>query len=213
MLSPRKGTRVLALGAASSLAIAAYHRFVRPHHLRWGATPAEAVRAFPGDATVARPHTVSTRAVTIDASPAQVWPWLVQLGAGRGGLYSYDWLDNLFGYTSGASAETILPAYQDLAVGDVIPLGRGPSWPVTVVAPERALVFEPVEGQVSWCFALDTDDGESTRLVSRVRVASGWRPATWLLAPALDVPWLLMERKMLLGIKRRAESPARSSSA
>ena len=67
--------------------------------------------------------------MTIRARPGQIWPWLAQMGAGRGGLYSYDWLDRLFGYTGASSSDDILPEFQDLAVGDVIPLGRRPVGP------------------------------------------------------------------------------------
>ncbi|HEX2467121.1 MAG TPA: hypothetical protein VHJ54_02845 [Solirubrobacterales bacterium] len=156
------------------------------------------------------PHTVSTRAVTIRAQPDQIWPWLAQMGAGRGGLYSYDWLDHLFGYTDSPSSNDILPQFQDLAVGDVIPLGRGPSWPVIVADRNEALVVEPVSGAVSWAWILEVVDASTTRLISRVRLGLDHK---WLLlafAPAVDLPWFLMERKMLDGIKRRAERLAQS---
>ena len=81
-------------------------------------------------------------AVTVNAAPDHIWPWRIQLGYRRGGLYSYDWLDRLFGYLHRPSAPRILPEFQDLAVGDEIPLGRGPSWPVAAIEPNRALVLE-----------------------------------------------------------------------
>lgn len=204
------GARLAKPVAAGATALAAYHAAVRPRALRWGATRHEARRPMPGDSAVPAPQTVTTRGVTIRALPEQIWPWLVQMGDRRGGLYSYDVLDRLFGYISGPSADTILPELQNLSVGDVIPIGRGPSWPVIAVDRNRALVIEPVPGAVSWCFAL-YPEADATRLVSRVRVAIGGRPLMWLLAPVLDAPWLLMERKMLLGIKRRAESLAERS--
>jgi hypothetical protein len=74
--------------------------------------------------------------------PEHIWPWLVQIGYQRGGLYSYDWLDRLFGYLDRPSATRILPEFQNLAVGDTIPMGQGPSWPVAVVEPGRALVLD-----------------------------------------------------------------------
>jgi hypothetical protein len=76
--------------------------------------------------------------VTIRARADDIWPWLAQMGYRRGGLYSYDWLDRLFGYLDRPSAEEILPEYQSIRVGDTIPLGRGPDWPVVEVVPERA---------------------------------------------------------------------------
>ena len=135
------------------------------------------------------------------------------MGAGRGGLYSYDWLDRLFGYTGAASSDDILPQFQDLAVGDVIPLGSGPSWPVLVADRDEALVVEPVSG----CRELGVDPHRprchTTRLISRVRVRLGHKPLLLAFAPAVDLPWFLMERKMLRGIKRRAERLAQAADA
>ena len=143
-----------------------YLLVIRPRLLSWGASADEVRRAYPGDRAVRDPHTVSTRAVSIRARPEQIWPWLVQMGAGRGGLYSYDWLDRLFGYTGAASSDDILPGSEDLAVGDVIPLGNGPSWPVIVADRNQALVVEPVAGAVSWAWILSVVDASTTRLMT-----------------------------------------------
>jgi hypothetical protein len=164
---------------------------------------------MPGDDAVRDPYVTTTRAVTINVAPKDVWPWLLQIGAGRAGLYSYDWLDRLFGFIHGPSADRIIPEFQQLSVGDLIPIGRGPSWPVTILEPERVLVLEPVPGRVTWSFGLYPADS-ATRLVSRVRMRLYSRPVVWLAAPAIDGAWLLMERKMLRGIKIRAESLARA---
>jgi hypothetical protein len=153
---------------------------------------------------VAKPHPISTRAVTIHAQPDH-WPWLAQMGDGRGGLYSYDWLDRLFGYISSPSSDEILPQFQNLTVGDVIPLGKGSSWPVIIAEPDRALVVEPVAGQVRWAWLLNVVDTDRTRLISRVRVRIVRKPLQLAFAPAVDLRWLLMERRMLHGIERRAE--------
>jgi hypothetical protein len=188
------------------MAVVGYHRFLRPLHLHWGATVDEVLRPMPGDEAVRDPYIVTTRAVTIRAAPRHVWPWLVQIGDQRGGLYSYDWLDRLFGFTSYRSADTVLQEFQHPSVGDVIPMGRGPSWPITVVQPEHALVVEPVPSGVTWCFELHAADDLATRLVSRVRTRVWSKAVLWLLAPFVDGAWFLMERKMLLGIKQRAEA-------
>ena len=117
---------------------------------QWGATPSDLARVMAGDSLLAN-HTYSgTTAVTVDAAPEHIWPWLVQIGYQRGGLYSYDWLDRLFGYLDRPSATRIVPEFQNLAVGDRIPLGRGPSWPVAVLEPNRALVLVP-SGQGMLC--------------------------------------------------------------
>jgi hypothetical protein len=97
-----------------------------------------------------------------------------------------------------------LPEHQKLEVGNVIPLGRGTSWPVVLVARDRYLVLEPVPGGVTWCFFLSSTCDGATRLISRVRVGLGPKALLYVLSPMVDVPWFLMERKMLLGIKTRA---------
>ncbi len=191
-------------------ALAAYHLGVRPRLLRWGADDREVAQALPGDGRISDPYIFSTRAISVAAKPSDVWPWLAQMGDGRGGLYSYDRLDKFFGYLHASSADNVLPEYQDLAVGDVIPLGRGPDWPVIVVEPERALVVEPATAEVTWCWAIISIDDSTTRLLSRVRVRVGTRLLLWMLAPVIDLPWFLMERRMLHGIARRAETLAGS---
>jgi hypothetical protein len=203
-----KGKRrlpVMLTTAGAYLAIvAAYHRLLRPLHLHWGASTEETKRSMPGDGLVDDPYMTTTRAVPIKAGTASIWPWLVQMGDGRGGLYSYDFLDRAFGMLSGPSADRILPEFQGLAAGDVIPLGKGPDWPVAALQPERALVLEPVPGRVSWSFTL-YPDGAVTRLVSRVRIRIYTRAILWVLAPLIDACWFTMERQMLLGIRQRAE--------
>ena len=201
---------IRAVGAYCA-ALAVYLVAVRPWLLRWGASDDEVRRECPGDRAVAEPHTVSTRAVTIRARPDQIWPWLAQMGTGRGGLYSYDWLDRLFGYTGAPSSDDILPQFQNLAVGDAVPLGRGPSWPVIVADRNAALVVEPVAGEVSWAWTLQIIDASTTRLVSRVRLRLERQVLLLAFAPAVDLPWFLMERQMLRGIKRRAERLARAA--
>ncbi len=130
------------------------------------------------------------------------------MGDGRDGLSSFDWLDRLFGFIGAASADIILPAFRHVHVGDVIPLGRGLRWPVARVEPGRCLVLEPAAGEVSWCFFLVPLRGDTTRLISRVRVGTGSKVLLWLLSPIVATPWRLMERKMLLGITRRAKARA-----
>jgi hypothetical protein len=152
--------------------------------------------------------------VTIDAPRAAVWPWLAQMGYRRGGLYSYDWLDRLFGYLDAPSAETVLPGFQELKAGDTIPVGRGPRWPVRVVEPERTLVLEPVKGRITWSFyLLPAADGASTRLVTRVRCAPPASRTERVTMALMDPAAFVMTRGMLLGIKRRAESLERAREA
>jgi hypothetical protein len=175
---------------------------------RWGAMPSDLTRVMTGDALLANPTYSGTMAVTVNTVPEHIWPWLVQIGYRRGGLYSYDWLDRLFGYLDRPSATRILPEFQNLAVGDEIPVGRGPSWPVATIEPNRALVLDMRNlGGFDWVwqFGLYTVDENRTQLVSRscVRTRSIWaRLATYAIEPA----GFLMTRRMLLGLKQRAEA-------
>ena len=175
----------------------------------WGATESEIRAVLPGDERVFRPTDVSTRAVTIRARPADIWPWLAQLGYRRGGLYSYDWLDRLFGYLDRPSAEEILQEYQSIKAGDKIPLGRGVDWPVVEVDPLRTLALEPIEGMVTWAFVLVPIDDGTTRLITRVRFRVGPAVKDRLMMAVMRPAAFVMTRKMLLGIKRRAEALAR----
>jgi hypothetical protein len=175
---------------------------------RWGATPSDLTRVMAGDALLADPTYSGTTTIVINARPEDIWPWLVQIGYQRGGLYSYDWLDRLFGYLDRPSAARILPEFQHLAVGDRIPLGRGPSWPVATVDPNRALVLDMRNmGGLDWVwqFGLYPIDETRTRLVSRSRVRA---QALWarLLTHAIEPAGFLMTRRMLLGLKQRAEA-------
>src|SRR6185436_19439324 len=140
---------------------------------RWGTTPSDLTRVMAGDSLIADPTYSGTMAVIVKGRPEHIWPWLVQMGYQRGGLYSYDWLDRLFGYLDRPSATRILPEYQHLAVGDKIPLGRGPAWPVAAIEPLRALVLDMRNmGGIDWVwqFGLYPVDETHTQLVSRSRV-------------------------------------------
>lgn len=171
-------------------------------------TAEELARAMPGDGQAPDPNYESTLAITIDAPPEHVWPWLVQMGYRRGGLYSYDWLDRMFGYLDGPSADRVLPAFQTLHPGDVIPIGRGPGFPVTLVDPNRTLVLGGEAEGFAWVweFGVYPAAGRQTRLVSRSRArvprGFGWWTFMRVLAPAAFV----MTRRMLIGIKSRAEA-------
>jgi hypothetical protein len=175
--------------------------------LEWGATPQEAARALPGDELLPDPDLVATRAITIAAPPAAVWPWLVQIGIGRAGAYSYDWLDRLFGLDV-RSTRRIVPELQDLCVGDVIPVANdGTGLRVRLIERERVLGASTDDGTWAWTWVLEPVGG-ATRLLSRTRMATAQAslPArlatTFFLVPA---SWV-MERRMLLGLRERAEA-------
>lgn len=161
-----------------------------------------------GDKQVTLPSYEATLGVTIGAAPAAIWPWLTQMGYRRGGLYSYDWLDRLFGYLDAPSADHILLEWQELAVGDEIPIGRGGSFPVTAIEPFRSLVLAGHAPGVdwSWEFALAPVGPGRTRLISRNRMRIAGLIRRLLTIVVIEPAAFLMTRKMLLGIKRRAET-------
>jgi hypothetical protein len=168
------------------------------------------IRAIPGDDLLTDAEIISTRAVRIEAPPEAVWPWLAQMGSGRGGLYTYDWIENLLGLHM-HSVEVVLPEYQDVAVGDAQTLGkRGPTLRVAVCDVGRALVVRSDDGNWVWAFLLEPS-GSCTRLISRNRISTpgASRAARLVYRYLMEPGSLVMERKMLLGIKQRAERLAR----
>jgi hypothetical protein len=175
---------------------------------RWGATPADLARLMPGDGAVVDPTYSTTLAITIDAPQSSVWPWLVQMGYRRGGLYSYDWLDRLFGYLDRPSANRLLPEHQQLEVGDEIPIGRGGGFPVTAIEPGQALVLSGAGDGFAWAwqFGLYPLNQRQTRLVSRNRVRVPDTVGSWLFMRVIEPAAFLMTRRMLLGLKQRAEA-------
>jgi len=198
--------RTIWVGGGLLLAAAVAPR-VRRWYLTWGATDDEVGGRVPGDELLPDAEMMSTRAITIDAPPERVWPWLVQMGSGRGGAYTYDWIENLFGLGM-HSADRILPEFQKLDVGDVLPLGKGgPGMRVEICDPARALVFRSEDEQWVWAFSLAERDG-GTRLISRNRIAETGASLGRRLADRLimEPGSLVMERKMLRGIRLRAES-------
>jgi len=200
-----RGAGWLALG--STAVLAAYLRVIRPWQLRWGATDDELVRALPGDDDVPRPTFNATRAVTITARPEEIWPWLIQIGVGRAGWYSYDWLDNL----GHPSAERIIPEFQHLAVGDVIPLtpdGKQGQW-VKAFEPNRWMLWADEAGDTTWYWGLHPLDEQQTRLITPVRMRYRWTSLLALFNPLVEFTDIVMMRKCLLGIKRRAEGRPR----
>src|SRR3954462_418943 len=177
---------------------------------RWGTTPSDLARVMAGDGLLVNATYSGTMAVIVNTGPEYIWPWLVQIGYQRGGLYSYDWLDRLFGYLDRPSATRILPEFQHLAVGDAIPLGWGPSWPVAAIEPDHGLVLDMRNmGGIDWVwqFGLYAVDERQTQLVSRSRVRAHTVSAP-LLTGAIEPGGFVMTRRMLLGLKQRAEALA-----
>jgi hypothetical protein len=180
---------------------------VRRWFRRWGTNDEDLARVMAGDSIIANPTHSATHALTVDASPEDIWPWLVQMGYRRGGLYSYDWLDRLFGYLDRPSANRVLPEFQRLSVDDVIPLGRGKGFRVTAIEAHRALVLSGTSDgfQWVWQFGLYPLDDGRTRLVSRGTQRFANTVGTWLFMRVMEPAAFIMTRRMLLGLKQRAE--------
>lgn len=215
----------IAIGMGVGVAYTAVARWFR----HWGASGPEVRAVLPGDELVENPTLLTTRAVTIAAPPEDIWPWLVQMGQDRGGLYSYDWLENLFGLEF-RNAEQIVAGWQHLAVGDQIraaPAKAGPDAGFTVAAiePHRSIVTivgdparvltaastGPLADGATWAFVLHPLDDGTTRLIVRLRARFGLPPALEFLCTRLLEPvHFVMERKQLLGIKRRVELAAQT---
>jgi hypothetical protein len=198
--------RMLA-GAAVAAGIGAvlYRKLLRQPVLTWGATPEEAAARLPGDELLENADGVATRAITIDAPVSAVWPWIAQMGPSpRGGAYTYDWIENLLGLNM-HSAETVLADYQNPQPGEGF--GYGPNeMSYRIVEPERVLATQSADGNWVWSFILDEQDGR-TRLISRNRFRLPRLRDRIGMIP-MEPGSLVMERKMLYGIKRRAENLA-----
>ena len=204
-------TPIPALAFVLLVAAGMYWIPIRFWYTGWGATEDELVAPMPGDDFVPKPNYHAMLAVTIDAPPEDIWPWLMQMGKGRGGLYSYDWLDRRFGYLDGPSANALLPQFQQLAVGDVIPVGGPGGFPVLILRPHQALVLGGTTDQFAWVrqFTLVPLSRHRTRLISRSRARVPHSIGATLFRMALEPAAFIMTRKMLLGIKQRAEGLAR----
>ncbi len=211
--TPRVPAPLVAATTALTTAVAVLA--ARAAHLRFGATDAEVAARLAGDDLLPDAAVVATRAITIRASAAAVWPWLCQLGQGRGGFYTYDALENLVGADI-HSADEIHPEWQDVVVGDEVRLAEQVPLTVAVVEPERALVLlgaappgaaSPVPYDFSWAFTLHPADDGTTRLVVRERYVhrTGWAP---LVVEPLAWVSFVMTQRMLRGIRDRAERSA-----
>lgn len=219
--------KALAVPASLAAVGLGYWYFLRPRHLRWGATDEEVRQPFPGDELIPQAGPAATHAITIDAPAEEVWPWLAQIGQHRAGFYSYAWLENLLGCHM-RNADRILPEWQEIHAGDPVWLHPDASpMTVAVLVPGRALVLAattlpgagPAPGTVfaTWGFYLEPRDDHRCRLIARARsdpgygVLGGPRRALDSLSNACfwEPAHFVMERKMLREIKRLAEAGAR----
>jgi hypothetical protein len=189
-------------GTAALALLAGLYPFLRQPILTWGATGDEATSRLPGDELLEAADGVSTRAITVDAPAASVWPWLAQMGPSpRGGAYTYDWIENLVGLDM-HSVDTVLPEFQHPQVGDTIALGAN-RMRLERVEAEYVLAWRSEDGNWVWTFVL-VERGTATRLISRNRFRLPTLAARIGMLP-MEPGSLIMERKMLREIKGRAE--------
>jgi hypothetical protein len=214
-----RATSDVVLGGIAILAATVAAPLFRRRYNRWGADAGEVVGTLPGDELVPAPQLGYTRGTTVGAPVEAVWPWIAQLGQGRGGLYSYDGLENLFGCGI-HSAHSVLPAHQDVRPGDFVRLGPDgyPSFRVQEVTAPTALVLvstgpaatngtggsTDADAVATWQWVLrPVEGGRRTRLLVRQRLT--YPRSQRLLWHIVEPIGFVMERRMLRGIKRRAE--------
>ncbi len=195
MVSRRRPSPLALFGAAATVL---YALVIRPWHLRWGAAPEDEERELPGDGLFPQDGTQILHVVTIDAPVEEVWPWLAQLGQDRAGLYSYEWLENLAGCEM-KNADRVHAEWQHRQLGETVHLHPAGGLRVSVFEPGRGLGLE------GWgTFALEPLGSDRTRLIARGCIPSGVSAAAYGIL--MEIPHFMMERRMLLGIKQRAEA-------
>ncbi|KRE23200.1 hypothetical protein ASG80_09290 [Agromyces sp. Soil535] len=213
--------RGLAVGAVAVAATVGAVLLLRRASLRWGATDDELRMPLAGDDQLPQPDLVATRGISIDARPSGVWPWLAQLGQNRGGFYSYDWLESLAGVEI-RNVDAIVPDLQIRTVGDDVNLAPDVALSVVELEEERHLVLRGAVApdgtdvgapyDFTWAFVLHPRPDGSTRLVVRERYAYLTEWAAALVEP-IEMVSFLMTRRMLRGIRDRAERTASQAPA
>ena len=198
------------------VAAAVYILLARPRQLRWGASARECEASLPGDDLIVSADLTATRAITVRTSAGRVWPWIAQLGQGRGGFYSYDFLENLVGCDI-HSADRIVPEWLDIKIGDEIKLAPAVGLEVIALEPGRSLVLRggvpigntPPPYDFTWAWVLRDEPDGTARLLVRERYAYT-RPWARFLVEPVEAVSFVMSQKMLRGIRDRAEQVALS---
>lgn len=195
--------RLIRILIALAIPLITYFFVYRPIQMNWGAGKNEITRTMPGDEIVSRPQFSGTRAVTIHASPEQIFPWMVQLGIRRGGWYSYDLIDNLLR----KSADRIIPALQNLKPGDLIPMNPDTTMGFFVreIHPPFHMVWWEKADTLQWTWALYPVDNTRTRLITRIRWRYNWFSPWVPFYIMMDAGDFIMMRQCMLGIRDRAE--------
>lgn len=193
--------------ACAVLLLALLYVFVyRPWQLSWGARTHERKMKLPGDEVVSSPDFNATRAVTVHAPPECIYPWLVQMGLGRAGWYSYDLLDNL----ARPSAEEILPQFQHIEIGDLIPMSPDGKQGIRVrdFSENKWMLWWDDNGRTTWVWKIIPLGPDHSRLLTRVRTRYQWFKPAFIFDLLIEFADFPMMRKCMLGIKKRAEKLA-----
>lgn len=200
--------RLLAVFVLIGLVLSAYWLWARPYQLRWGATAEEIQRPMPGDELDPHPTFLATRAITIDGTPEQIWPWLIQMGYGRAGYYGYDLIENVGSPLGILSAERILPEFQQFNVGDDVPISAVATMEFYEIELNSHVIWSGQTGEYpgGFTWALYPVDENHTRFVSRIRWSHHWtQPDIIALDLFTEFTDHLAVRKILQGVKDRVE--------
>ncbi len=218
--------KILTIMTMLVLVILVYAWVIQPWFLKWGATDEEIRGLWPGDDLIPGSSIVYTRAITIKAAPSEIWPWLVQIGQGRGGFYTYELLENMLSADI-HNTNRIVPEWQQLKVGDKVMMGpKEGVWGnafdiVGEIVPGTSLVLitpgksqtrvAPIRGNGTWAFILVPVDEKTSRLIIRGRrMESRDQAINLLYGSVIDSAQFIMERKMMMGIKERVEGTIQS---
>lgn len=198
--------KIMAVLALISLVMAFYLFWARPYQLRWGATDAEVNRPMRGDEINLHPTFLATRAITIEGTPEQIWPWLLQMGYGRAGFYAYDVFENIGSPRGIRSADSIIPELQQFKIGDTVPISPAGGLAFYAMEPNQYMVWRGGDAYGGFIWALYPLDNTHTRLVSRARLSYSWNKPTQLVFDLLtEFADHVAIRKILQGVKGRVE--------
>jgi len=199
--------RILATLTLVALVMGVYLIWARPYQLSWGASEQEMIQAMPGDQLDPNPEFFATRAITIAGTPEEIWPWLLQMGYGRAGYYGYDILENLGSPRGIASADRIIPEFQQFKVGDEVPISSVARMKFFAIEPYRHIIWTGTNQKGSFLWALYPVDESHTRLVSRIRWSFHWtQPSLLSLDLFTEFTDYLAVREILQGVKGRVEN-------
>jgi len=188
------------------LLVSAYLLIIRPWQLKWGATEKELKIDYPGDGIVKDPDFNAIRGITINARPADIWKWIIQIGSKRAGWYSIDWMDN----AGKKSSEVIIPEFQNISVGQFIPFTpdqKNGMW-VKEFVENNYILWTDDKGMATWTWLLSPLNSNQTRLITKLRTKYTWK-SIWILYYLIyDIGDIVMMSECMKGIKKRSEKIA-----